>query len=309
MNRATPAFSKIRSLAYSPNPVPGISSMKADNLADYAHRILTTCDPLEKVRLTEQAQQAWEKSRHASASHITLPRFPSRPAKPSIIEASLMPSVKTSGQPTNIYYLHGLAHIELNAIDLCFDTMVRFVSDDDDDEWWDDWLSIACDEARHFSWLESRLRTLGSYYGVLPAHGLIWQGADQSRDCRKERIALGQLVAEARGLDAGPKLADRLTGARDKESGDIVRIIADEEIRHVQIGVKWFLRECEKDSIDPIKHFHSIAIKAANFGAFAPPFNKERRALAQLTPEWYEPVAEVLGRMREEKRKERQEKF
>lgn len=290
-----------RPLAFS----VGSFAMREDNLAKYAERVLTTCDPLEKVKLTNEAVDVWAKSRYASSSGITLPRYPARPSEPRIIPAGEMPSAKECGLPNNIYYLHGLAHVELNAIDLCFDTMVRFARENESDEWWDDWISIASDEARHFKWLDSRLRALGSRYGVLPAHGLIWLGADQSRNCRRERIALGQLVAEARGLDAGPKLASRLTGVGDKDSADIVRIIADEEIRHVQIGVKYFIRECEQASLDPITHFHSIALKAGNFGAFAPPFNHERRAQAGLTPEFYVPVAEVMQQIREQRRKER----
>lgn len=288
-------------------------------LAQYAQRVLTSADPSEKVRLTQEAAKAWTKNRIIGERQYP-PTAPSRPSQPTIVKSGDMPTMKECKCPSNVYYLHGLAHVELNAIDLCFDTMLRFATGLEDEQeeegggeggelsrWYDDWISIAADEARHFSWLEARLRALGSFYGALPAHGLIWEGAEVSKGSRRERVAVGQLVAEARGLDAGPRLASRLLGTGDKPSADIVHVIAEEEVRHVQIGVKWFLRECRRAQVDAIKEFHTIAIRAANPGAFIRPFNEERRAAAGLTPDWYLPVATMIEEMRAERRRSRME--
>ncbi|CDF34953.1 unnamed protein product [Chondrus crispus] len=277
-------------------------------LAWYARRVLTAADPSEKVRLTQEAAEQWASSRTIGEA-AQPPVRPARPVRPLIVTSGKMPSVKEVNAPTNIYYLHGLAHVELNAIDLCFDTMIRFADDtgseiEDAHDWYADWISIASDEARHFSWLDKRLRDLGSCYGDLPAHGIIWNSADVSKGCRKERLALGQLVAEAKGLDAGPRLADRLTGAGDIPSADMVRVIADEELEHVRIGVKWFIRECEREKRDPIAEFQEIALRLSNPGAFAPPFNEERRRQAGLDPEWYLPVAEQMKKQCRERREE-----
>lgn len=271
-------------------------------LSQYAYRVLTSADPSEKVRLTQEAAKAWTTDRQIG-ERLRPPANPSRPSEPRIVGPHEMPSVKKCNAPTNVYYLHGLAHVELNAIDLCFDTMLRFCEGVQSElEWFDDWISIAADEAKHFSWLDGRLRALGWPYGRLPAHGIIWEGAEASENCRRTRLAIGQLVAEARGLDAGPRLAQRLVGTGDNASADIVRVIADEEVRHVQIGVKWFMAECERGGLDAIKEFHEIAVRVGNPGAFAPPFNAERRAAAGLTPEWYLPVAEMMQEVRAKQR-------
>jgi uncharacterized ferritin-like protein (DUF455 family) len=37
-----------------------------------------------------------------------------------------IPTHKVMGVPLNAYMLHNLAHVELNAIDLAWDTVVRF---------------------------------------------------------------------------------------------------------------------------------------------------------------------------------------
>ncbi|GFH21805.1 uncharacterized protein HaLaN_19174 [Haematococcus lacustris] len=49
---------------------------------------------------------------------------------------------------------------------------------------------------------------------------------------------------EARGLDAGARLAARLTGSGDNRSAAIVQRIAQEEHAHVAVGVAWFKRVC-----------------------------------------------------------------
>lgn len=49
------------------------------------------------------------------------PFNPARPGRPVIARMTgKMPSVKETEAPENVYYLHGLAHVKLNAIDLCF---------------------------------------------------------------------------------------------------------------------------------------------------------------------------------------------
>jgi uncharacterized ferritin-like protein (DUF455 family) len=203
------------------------------------------------------------------------------------------------------YLLHALAHVELNAIDLAWDTVLRFGDGvlGEDDQWFSDFLSIAVDEARHFGWLTARLAELGSGYGALPAHRIVWDAADLSKASRRERLAVGQLCQEARGLDAGPRLAERLVGYGDVQSAAIVRQIAEEEVAHVSIGVRWFIRECEAtgDGDQAIPIFHEIALRLSNQGAFSPPFNEERRRQAGMDPEWYAPVAEEMRAQREKR--------
>jgi len=43
-----------------------------------------------------------------------------------------------------------------------------------------DFARIADDESRHFGWCAQRLRELGHEYGCMPAHDLLWQGAQRS---------------------------------------------------------------------------------------------------------------------------------
>lgn len=50
------------------------------------------------------------------------------------------------------------------------------------------------------------------------------------------RLAVVPMSQEARGLDAGPRLAERLVGCGDNRSAAIVARIALEEKAHVAVG-------------------------------------------------------------------------
>lgn len=72
--------------------------------------------------------------------------------------------------------LHNLAHVELNAIDLAWDTVVRFspLQDVLGEGFFDDFARVADDESRHFGWCSQRLIELGFKYefnvGILGCH-------------------------------------------------------------------------------------------------------------------------------------------
>lgn len=74
-----------------------------------------------------------------------------------------IPSPKHSDLPLNAYLLHNLAHVELNAIDLAWDTVVRFspYSEHLGEEFFHDFAHVADDESRHFAWCLQRLAELG----------------------------------------------------------------------------------------------------------------------------------------------------
>lgn len=74
-----------------------------------------------------------------------------------------IPAPKNSGLPLNAYMLHNLAHVELNAIDLAWDTVVRFspFSEVLGEGFFADFAHVADDESRHFTWCSQRLAELG----------------------------------------------------------------------------------------------------------------------------------------------------
>lgn len=218
----------------------------------------------------------------------------------------IRPQVPTAAEwphvPMSVHVLHNLAHIELNAIDLAWDTVVRFSARHPTPEaappapqhspslprfpsrppcparppstrlaatavhspfstqhsslrppdprtrpplgaqhlhpqlpsgFFEDFARVADDESRHLGWCLQRLRELGHDYGDIPAHNRLWDAAQSTARDLHDRLVIVPCVQEARGLDAGGRLADRLASAGDRRSADIVRRIAEEERAHV----------------------------------------------------------------------------
>ena len=87
-----------------------------------------------------------------------------------------------------------------------------------------------------------------------------------------------------------------MTVARFEAAGDhasariLMRIYAD-EIRHVEIGTKWFDCGCREAGLVPTEHWRAL-ISAHFRGLLKPPFNDSARASAGLTREYYGALAE-----------------
>src|SRR5207249_8636127 len=126
-----------------------------------------------------------------------------------------------------------------NAIDLAWDLVARFAGTGLPHGFFDDWLGVGAEEAEHFALLASRLSSLGSAYGALPAHDGLWEAAAATAHDLIARLAIVPLVLEARGLDVTPEMMLRLERADDPESGAILARIYRDEIGHTAVGWRW----------------------------------------------------------------------
>jgi hypothetical protein len=100
----------------------------ATTLAECGLRVLLAPDPADKAALTHAAWRAF----HAGAipvgavPPISVPARPARPPRPELVPARMVPGPANSPLPLNAHLLHNLTHVELNAVDLAWDTVVRF---------------------------------------------------------------------------------------------------------------------------------------------------------------------------------------
>ncbi|KAG1668043.1 hypothetical protein FOA52_006577, partial [Chlamydomonas sp. UWO 241] len=157
------------------------------------------------------------------------PDRPARPTHPRLVPPKQVPSYVVGGPlPLSAHLLHNLAHIELNAIDLAWDTVARFAHLQLPPGFYEDFARVADDESRHLGWCLQRLEELGHAYGDMVAHDLLWEGALMSAHDINARLAVVPLSQEARGLDHGGRLVARLKGAGDTRSAAIVDRIAIE---------------------------------------------------------------------------------
>ena len=153
-------------------------------------------------------------------------------------------------------------------------------------EFYDDWVRVAGEESAHFySWAD-RLTELGSHYGAMAGHDGLWDAAEATSYDLMTRLAIVNLVHEARGLDTVQLTRKKFENVSDEKSLQTLQKNSTEEIFHVGCGVKWFKYLCGLSQIDPIEKFAEI-VKGHYRGYLTPPFNKEFRDRAGLTEEWY----------------------
>ncbi len=201
-----------------------------------------------------------------------------------------MPKRRAGGSHAGrIALLHALAHIELNAIDLAWDIVARFANEDLPRGFYDDWVTVAAEEAEHHALLSARLGDFGAAYGDLPAHDGLWEAAAETAHDLLARLAVVPLVLEARGLDVTPDMIARLDRLGDAESAAILRRIYEDEIGHVATGRRWFDFVCGRRDTDPVATFHTL-VRRHFRGGLKRPFNDAARAAAGLGAALYEPL-------------------
>ena len=161
--------------------------------------------------------------------------------------------------------LHAVAHIEFNAINLALDAVWRFGGMPH--SYYLDWVSVAAEEAHHFSLLRAHLQSMGYDYGDFPAHTGLWDMTDKTKGDVLARMALVPRTLEARGLDATPPMQTKLRkvgSAQALKAVEILEVILNDEIGHVATGNHWYRYLCTQRGLDPVAHY---AVLAAQYGA------------------------------------------
>ena len=267
------------------------------SLAEMAVDVLTCADGRTKAALTLAHATAWQAARATGAAlpigQATPPLRPARPEKPDLLDPRDVPRRKPHTPEGRIVLLHALAHIELNAVDLHWDIIARFTDIPMPPGFYDDWVSAAADEAKHFTLICDSLEARGSQYGALPAHAGMWRAAEDTVDDLLGRLAVVPMVLEARGLDVSPAMIEVFRKTGDAEALAVLEVIYAEEVAHVAFGSKWFNWLCGRDGLDPKDAFHRL-VRQYFHGALKPPFNVEKRAEAGLPPDFYWPLAESV---------------
>jgi uncharacterized ferritin-like protein (DUF455 family) len=208
--------------------------------------------------------------------------LPGRPARPRLVEPKDVPRRTPFTPAGRAALLHAVAHIEFNAINLALDAIWRFPGLPP--AYYRDWLTVATEEAQHFTLLADHLATLACAYGEHDAHDGLWTMCERTAHDVTARMALVPRTLEARGLDATPPMQARLAQAGDEAAVRILGVILRDEVGHVAIGNRWYRWLCARDGLDPVAHY---ALLATRHGAPVPkgPFNLGARAAAGFTPD------------------------
>lgn len=242
---------------------------------------LLTADPSAKVMAARKVARDWRLGRLAFGFEA-MPDCPARPEQPALLPPNKMPKRRKAGSERGrIALWHALAHIEFVAIDLALDAAGRFGADRGA-EFVSDFLAVAADEAMHFALLDRHLHAQGSHYGALPAHGGLWQAAEETAHDVAARLAVVPMVLEARGLDVTPATIARVRALGDRHGERILERILADEIRHVAIGAKHFEQVARIRDTDAETYWIALVRRHFRAGLKAP-FNDSARSAAGLS--------------------------
>ncbi|MDX2505499.1 MAG: ferritin-like domain-containing protein [Gammaproteobacteria bacterium] len=254
------------------------------NLYQEAKNCFLTADPDEKLEHGLEVVGAWggallewQDGDSLQLEPLLHLDAPGRLDKPVLVEPNRLKNRGFKSMQQRAALIHALAHIELTAVNLCWDSIYRYR--DLPKEYYDDWIKTAGEETQHFYLLRNSLRDMGYDYGDFPAHDELWQMALATADDLMARMAIVHRVLEARALDVVPFSEQKFRAIGDRQTADSLIIIANDEIGHVNAGARWFRYCCEQEQLDPYKMFFQLLkkyLKSTPRG----PFNQEARLQA-----------------------------
>ncbi len=251
------------------------------NTRQRALDILCLSDPIDKAAQTRAlVAQLDTTSIDPAAVCASTAAIPGRPGLPRLVSPNAVPRRSPATPEGRAALLHAVTHIEFNAINLALDAVWRFSGMPL--QYYLDWLSVASEEALHFTLLREHLVSLGFDYGSFDAHDGLWAMTQRTAHDITARMALVPRTLEARGLDATPPMQARLRQAGDERAVDILGVILRDEVGHVAIGNHWYRWLCARDGHDPVALYAELA-RLHHAPRLHPPFNVEARRAAGFT--------------------------
>ncbi|HED17229.1 MAG TPA: ferritin-like domain-containing protein [Gammaproteobacteria bacterium] len=249
---------------------------------DQALACLLCNDVDQKIVCVRALQQAWHAGALSkqAAEPIREIVVPGRPSRPELVAPAQLARRGLGTEQGRAAFIHAIAHIEFNAINLALDAVYRFR--DLPDTFYTDWLKVAEEEAQHFSLLRQRLREMNQEYGDFSAHNGLWEMTVKTAHDPLVRMALVPRVLEARGLDVTPGMIERLQSAGDTRTVEILDIILRDEIGHVSIGSHWYHYFCDQRGLDRDGTFKKLVMQYMN-QPLRGPFHTAARLQAGFT--------------------------
>lgn len=248
----------------------------------WAQKALMARSMEEKSTLIEHMGRSPQGPASAGIAPIKIEQ-PGYPDSLTFVHPRSLKQRRLSTEEGRACFLHAIAHIEFNAVNLALDAIYRFRHLPVD--YYKDWLRVAAEEVCHHQLLIERMRELGFEYGDFPVHKGLWDIANMSDENLMIRMALVPCVLEARGLDVTPSMIEKLVAVGDQKSASVLQVILDQEVDHVAIGIRWYTFACQSENVDPVDRF--IELLEANLpNRVHGPFNIQQRVEAGFTAEW-----------------------
>lgn len=236
-------------------------------------------DPDEKMALTQETVRLWNEGALLvdHPRELSLFDFPGKAERPLVVLPKDVKKRKLNTTQGQACMLHALAHIEWTAVNLAWDTIIRFHPMPG--EFLEDWIRTAEDEARHFIGLRDLIRDRGFDYGDFPVHDQLWQMALKTKESVVDRMGIVHRVLEARALDVVPGIAKKFEELGQSGVVSVLHAIANDEVRHVSASTRWFNYGCQVEQKEPEETFFQLLRKYMQ-SPLRGPFNHEARLQA-----------------------------
>jgi uncharacterized ferritin-like protein (DUF455 family) len=239
------------------------------SIREWARKILSNNDLKQKLSQLKQA--------HSELSSLSLGEKIDLPwSLPSL-------SPKVQKVTPEIKFLNSVAHIELMAIYLYWDTLAMTEAPK---EFYLDLGKIAIQECEHFQMLCERLDELGCPFPAFQCAEYMIQFKEKTQDDVLARLLYVSLYSEGRAVDSKERIVKKLKGYnKDFISAKILERIIHDEVAHLENGVKWFEYFAGLKGMDA-QVAHDLAMRKLGL-VYRPPFNKELRDKARVPQQWY----------------------
>jgi len=252
------------------------------NVFDLLEACSTCGDIQDKIRLVRELKRRWDDGELTRDNPRDVEPIgdSGRPVRPELVHPRNLARRSLHTPDGVAAFLHAIAHIEFNAINLALDAAYRFR--EMPDEYTGDWIRVASEEALHFELLNNCLIVRGYGYGDFGAHNGLWTLAQKTAHDVLARLALIPRVMEARGLDVTPMMIKRVESIGAEDIVAVLRVILRDEIGHVETGSIWFHFCCDQRGLDREETFYTL-FRQYTQGQVKLPLHRDARLKAGFT--------------------------
>lgn len=253
-------------------------------LRDWAMRVFTADSLEEKLFAPSDGLKSLTDHKPGTPVVWTQPPRPSHLQIAGKDRRKKFPSPKSlENKEMRARCLHVFANHELMALEMMAWALLAFP--DAEASFRKGLANILLDEQRHFKLYSERLLALGVRFGDLPVNDHFWRSAGNITN-PLDWVCTMHLTFEQCNLDHAPYFGRLFQEVEDAESAALMKVIFEDEIRHVRFGSRW-LKAYQPDDMDLFDAYAAHCTKGnPPMRAMGPEFNGQARLLAGLDEEF-----------------------
>jgi uncharacterized ferritin-like protein (DUF455 family) len=234
-------------------------------------------------------------------TNVTVPGRPPELVFAPRRAAPAMPKPGAFSDPRKVAVAHHImANHELQALEVMAWVLCRFPVAPREFRF--GMTEVIADEQRHTRMHARRCADLGVPFGSLPVNCYIWKKAMAFEDLLDYLSGI-VLTFEGRNLDHSLEFAGHFERAGDEKSTALMRVIHEDEIRHVAFGMEWFarLKPAGASDWDVFRRHLKWPLRPAK--ARGEVFQRAARLAAGMPPELVDGIEEACETSETENRK------